>query len=211
MAVESECSHRLPDSHYRWPGQTRPWPTGCGRFTAAGHGDTLETLLEVLEQEAGTGGSAASAGCARRPGCPLGDLRACVPLALRQQLGELSDGSFVDRGVNVLAVLRGPTGRSVLYGWCSVPPSATWRYRPAYDFLLPTCPKGPRSPLFTLIAERYERRSLGITSNLVFSQWEHIFANPMATAAAIDTTRSSWNSTSPTAPEWPSSVVGNRG
>ena len=40
--------------------------------------------------------------------------------------------------------------------------------------------------LFTLIAERYERRSLGITSNLVFSQWDHIFANPMATAAAID-------------------------
>ena len=35
-------------------------------------------------------------------------------------------------------------------------------------------------------SERYERRSLGITSNLVFSQWEHIFANPMATAAAID-------------------------
>ena len=40
--------------------------------------------------------------------------------------------------------------------------------------------------LFTLIAERYERRSLGITSNLVFSEWEKVFANPMATAAAID-------------------------
>ena len=40
--------------------------------------------------------------------------------------------------------------------------------------------------LFPLIAERYERRSLGITSNLVFSQCEYIFANPMATAAAID-------------------------
>ena len=40
--------------------------------------------------------------------------------------------------------------------------------------------------LFTLIAERYERRSLGITSNRVFSEWERIFANPMATAAAID-------------------------
>ena len=40
--------------------------------------------------------------------------------------------------------------------------------------------------LFTLIAERYERRSLGITSNLVFSQWDKVFANPMATAAAID-------------------------
>ena len=40
--------------------------------------------------------------------------------------------------------------------------------------------------LFTLIAERYERRSLGITSNLVFSEWDKVFANPMATAAAID-------------------------
>ena len=40
--------------------------------------------------------------------------------------------------------------------------------------------------VFTLVAERYERRSLGITSNLVFSQWEHIFANPLATAAAIE-------------------------
>ena len=27
---------------------------------------------------------------------------------------------------------------------------------------------------------------MGITSNLVFSEWERIFANPMATAAAID-------------------------
>ena len=42
------------------------------------------------------------------------------------------------------------------------------------------------SVLFELIAERYERRSLLITSNLVFSQWDQIFANPMATAAAID-------------------------
>ena len=40
--------------------------------------------------------------------------------------------------------------------------------------------------LLTLIAERYDRRSLGITSNLAFSEWERIFANPMATAAAID-------------------------
>ena len=31
--------------------------------------------------------------------------------------------------------------------------------------------------LFTLIAERYERRSLGITSNLVFSQWDKVFDN----------------------------------
>jgi DNA replication protein DnaC len=40
--------------------------------------------------------------------------------------------------------------------------------------------------LFTLLAERYERRSVIITSNLVFSQWDQIFHNPMTTAAAID-------------------------
>ena len=40
--------------------------------------------------------------------------------------------------------------------------------------------------LFTLLAERYERRSVMITSNLVFSQWERIFKDQMATAAAID-------------------------
>ncbi len=40
--------------------------------------------------------------------------------------------------------------------------------------------------LFTLIAERYERRSLWVTSNVVFSQWDQVFRNPMATAAAID-------------------------
>jgi DNA replication protein DnaC len=40
--------------------------------------------------------------------------------------------------------------------------------------------------LFTLIAERYERGSMLITSNLVFSDWERIFKDPMATAAAID-------------------------
>jgi DNA replication protein DnaC len=40
--------------------------------------------------------------------------------------------------------------------------------------------------LFTLLAERYERRSVMITSNLVFSQWERIFNDQMATAAAID-------------------------
>lgn len=40
--------------------------------------------------------------------------------------------------------------------------------------------------LFTLLAERYERRSLLISSNLVFSQWDKIFKDPMTTMAAID-------------------------
>lgn len=40
--------------------------------------------------------------------------------------------------------------------------------------------------LFTLLAERYERRSVLISSNLVFSQWDRIFKDPMTTACAID-------------------------
>lgn len=40
--------------------------------------------------------------------------------------------------------------------------------------------------LFTLLAERYERKSVMLTSNLPFSKWEQIFKDPMTTAAAID-------------------------
>jgi DNA replication protein DnaC len=40
--------------------------------------------------------------------------------------------------------------------------------------------------LFTFFAQRYERRTVMITSNLVFSQWDRIFKDPMTTAAAID-------------------------
>jgi DNA replication protein DnaC len=40
--------------------------------------------------------------------------------------------------------------------------------------------------LFTLLAERYERGSVLLTSNLAFSQWETIFKDAMTTAAAID-------------------------
>lgn len=40
--------------------------------------------------------------------------------------------------------------------------------------------------LFTFFAQRYERRSVLITSNIVFSQWDRIFKDAMTTAAAID-------------------------
>jgi DNA replication protein DnaC len=40
--------------------------------------------------------------------------------------------------------------------------------------------------LFTFLGERYERRSVLITSNLVFSQWDRIFKDTLTTAAAID-------------------------
>ena len=40
--------------------------------------------------------------------------------------------------------------------------------------------------LFTLLADRYEKASTLITSNLKFSEWDKIFKDPMTTAAAID-------------------------
>lgn len=40
--------------------------------------------------------------------------------------------------------------------------------------------------LFTFLAQRYERKSVMITSNVVFSAWDRIFKDPMTTAAAID-------------------------
>jgi DNA replication protein DnaC len=40
--------------------------------------------------------------------------------------------------------------------------------------------------VFTLLAERYERGSVLLTSNLPFSKWEGIFKDAMTTAAAIE-------------------------
>ena len=93
------------------------------RLTAAGHGAALETLLEVLEQEAED-----------RRQRRIGRLRAAsrlpagktwetfehdrVPLALRQRLDELAAGSFVDRGVNVLAFGLPGTGKT--HALCAV-------------------------------------------------------------------------------------------
>lgn len=42
------------------------------------------------------------------------------------------------------------------------------------------------SVLFELVAHRYERRSLLVTANQPFSQWDDIFADSMMTVAAVD-------------------------
>jgi len=42
------------------------------------------------------------------------------------------------------------------------------------------------SVLFELIAERYERRSIAITSNAPFSAWDDIFPDKAMTIAAVD-------------------------
>ena len=171
------------------------------RFTAAGHGDALATFLEVLEQEAEDRRHRRISRLRRESRLPSGKTWETfehdrVPLALRQQLDQLAQASC---GINVLARLPG-TGKThalCALGGSGLPSGAATPRRqgdrPAPGWTTSTwdlgyLPQGAEESevLFTLIAERYERRSLGITSNLVFSEWERIFANPMATAAAID-------------------------
>ncbi|MDE0116003.1 MAG: IS21-like element helper ATPase IstB [bacterium] len=195
------------------------------RFTAAGHGDALPILLEALEQEAEDRRQRRTNRLRKESRLPSGKTwetfdHQRLPLPLRQQLDHLAQGSFVERGVNVLAFGLPGTGKThalCALGHRLVEAGYSVLFVPAYrlvqdllaakrdldlprrlrkldnfDFLLLDdlgyLPQGTEESevLFTLIAERYERRSLGITSNLVFSEWERIFANPMATAAAID-------------------------
>jgi DNA replication protein DnaC len=40
--------------------------------------------------------------------------------------------------------------------------------------------------LFTLFADPYEKRSVMISSNFVFSKWDQIFKDPMTTMTAVD-------------------------
>ena len=47
---------------------------------------------------------------------------------------------------------------------------------------LETVAKRSRSESRRFLAERYERRSVIITSNVVFSEWDRIFKDPMTTA-----------------------------
>ena len=129
------------------------------RFTTAGHGDALSTFLEVLEQEAEDRRQRRIGRLRTASRLPAGKTwetfeHERAPLRLQQQLGELADGNFVDRGVNVLAFgLPGTgkthalcavghrlveSGRSVLSprrtGWCRTcwPPSGISRYRDNY-------------------------------------------------------------------------------
>jgi DNA replication protein DnaC len=40
--------------------------------------------------------------------------------------------------------------------------------------------------LFTFLAERYEKKSVLLTTNLPFSKWDQLFKDPMTTMAAVD-------------------------
>ena len=93
--------------------------------------------------------------------------RLAAPVA--KMLPTLCEGGFLERGDNVL--LFGLPGRGKTHVVCAI----------GHELIR----RGHRV-LFTFLAERYERKSVLITSNLVFSEWNRIFKDPMTTAAAID-------------------------
>ncbi len=146
--------------------------------------------------------------------------RTRLPKKLKAQLTTLLEGSFLDRGENVLAFGNpgsGKThvlcalaqelihqGRQILFMPCNLLvqelllakreltlPRLLKRWS-KYDGLIlddigyVQHSREEMEVLFALLAHRYERGSVLITSNLPFSQWDTIFKDPMTTAAAID-------------------------
>ena len=191
------------------------------RFTAAGHGDALPTFLEVLGQEAEDRRHRRINRLRKESRLPSGKTWETfehdrMPLALRQQLDQLAQGSFVDRGVNVLAFGLPGTGKShalcaighrlVEVGpgpsfslrptaWCknSSPPSATWtcprRLRKTGQLRLPA----PGRPGLPAPGRPRNRRSSSPSS-------------PNATSADRWASRQTWSSRSGSASSptpWP--------
>ncbi len=195
------------------------------RFTAAGHADALDTLVEVLELEAGDRQQRRVERLRRAsklpPGKTLDTLELDrLPVLLQQRFQELLRGDFLEQAVNVLAFGLPGTGKThavCALGRRLIEDGHSVLFTPTYQLVQHllaakrdlTLPRALRKldnfevlilddlgyvkqrpdeaeVLFTLIAERYERRSLIVTSNVVFSQWDQIFQSPMATAAAID-------------------------
>ena len=87
------------------------------RFTEAGHGDALATFLEVLEQEAEDRRHRRINRLRQSSRLPSGKTWETfehdrIPLPMRQQLDHLAQGSFVERGINVLAFGLPGTGKT---------------------------------------------------------------------------------------------------
>lgn len=142
------------------------------------------------------------------------------PPAVRQQVGRLRDGAFLDDAVNVVAVGRPGAGKSHLLA--AVADELVARGRPVLwtatallvqrllaakrDLRLPQAlaaldrfaflvlddigyvqhDQDEMEVLFAVLSERYEKRSVGISTNLVFSDWVRLFKSPLTTMAAID-------------------------
>ena len=146
--------------------------------------------------------------------------KALLPPKIQKLLPTLCEGSFIDRGDNVLAF--GLPGRGKTHLVCAVGHELVRRGRRVWftptfalvqrllaakrdlrlekeldaldifdavildDIGYVQQNRDEMEVLFTFLAQRYERKSVIITSNLVFREWDRIFKDPMTTAAAID-------------------------
>jgi DNA replication protein DnaC len=182
-------------------------------------------LIEVLRREAEARHHNAVQRLLRQSRLPLEKNMAAfdlarLPMRIRQQVGLLLEGVFVDNRENVLAFGHpgsGKThllcaiaqelarqGRRVFFVNCGLlvqellaaktelKLARTLRRLGQFEAILiddigyVQQSREEMEVLFTLLADRYERSSVMLTSNLPFSKWEQIFKDPMTTAAAID-------------------------
>jgi len=146
--------------------------------------------------------------------------RALLPAKVQKLLPSLCEGTFLDRGDNVLAF--GLPGRGKTHLVCALGHELVRRGRrvlftPTFSLVQRLLvakrelrlekalasldvfdavilddigyvqqDRDEMEVLFTFLAERYERKSVLLTSNLLFRDWGRIFKDPMTTAAAID-------------------------
>jgi len=146
--------------------------------------------------------------------------RTLLPAKVQKLLPSLCEGTFLDRGDNVLAF--GLPGRGKTHLVCALGHELVRRGRrvlftPTFSLVQRLLvakrelrlekalasldvfdavilddigyvqqDRDEMEVLFTFLAERYERKSVLLTSNLLFRDWGRIFKDPMTTAAAID-------------------------
>ena len=112
-----------------------------------------------------------------------------LPNKIMQKVRILLEGGFLDRRENVLAFGNPGSGKTHLLcaiGQELIKQLAKFEAVIIDDIGYVQQNREEMEVLFTLLAERYERGSVMISSNLPFSKWEAIFKDPMVTAAAID-------------------------
>src|SRR2546425_923141 len=108
-------------------------------------------------------------------------------LALKAANAHLTYETYLAEVVRCECVLREQRRIARLLRQSGLPADKTFRTLQLDRFpLVVQHERDEMEVLFTLLAERYERRSVAISTNLIFSEWERIFKDPMTTLAAID-------------------------
>ncbi len=170
------------------------------RLTQAGHLTVVPVLVEVFDAEAEARRQRRIARLRHAARLPPGKTfetldAGRLPLPIVQRIQELATGTFLETATNVLAFGLPGVGKShalCAVGHALIEAGHSVLFTPAYalvqellgakrDLQLPRALR--KLDLFEVILLR---RSVMVTSNLVFSQWDRIFRDQMATPAAID-------------------------